>query len=136
MLSHAGKTTVLVVEDNVEVQDLVQRILKADGFNVLTADNAAAGLASFQEHPEIKLVFSDLILPGGMTGIDLAKEILKLKPTTLFLLGSGYSEKGDLLKRSTQGRKNFTFIPKPYDPDKISREVRLMLGTQALAAWS
>ena len=51
-------------------------MLTTSGYRVLEAIDAASGLAMFRQHPEINLVFTDVIMPGGMSGIEMAKQIL------------------------------------------------------------
>jgi CheY-like chemotaxis protein len=72
--------TVLVVEDQDEVRVLVERQFTALGFTVHQAADAAAALAMLEAHPEIALLFTDIILPGGMTGLQLAEEALRRWP--------------------------------------------------------
>ena len=78
--------TILVVEDEPGVRDVAMQMLKFSGFRVLEAIDAKSGLAMFNQHPEIDLVFTDVIMPGGISGIEMAKEILKIKPQALILL--------------------------------------------------
>ncbi len=68
--------TILVVEDNDGVRELAVTMLTTSGYRVLEAIDAASGLAMFRQHPEINLVFTDVIMPGGMSGIEMAKQIL------------------------------------------------------------
>lgn len=109
------KKTILVVEDNEDVRDVAVNMLLEEGFNVLTAADAKSGLETFNNNPEIDLVFSDVILPGGFSGIDMAKIILGDKPNSLFLLTTGYREKGEELIKNAGLLDNIVFIPKPYD---------------------
>ena len=72
--------TVLVVEDEPGVRDVAVQMLKFTGFNVIEAIDAQSGLDQFNENPNIDLVFSDVIMPGGTSGIEMAKEMLAQKP--------------------------------------------------------
>lgn len=122
--------TVLVVEDDADVLDLAINMFEFAGYSVLTAGSAAEGLECFKQHPEIDLVFSDLILPGGVTGIEMAKNILAEKPNTLFLMATGYSDKGKALASKTQQMANMDCISKPYDIDEVTAKVESMIASR------
>ena len=125
--SNNGRT-ILIVEDDENVLELAVNVFEVDGYSILTANNAADGVEAFRNHPEIDLIFSDLILPGGVTGIEMAKTILNEKPDTLFLLVTGYSDKGKALLQKTQQMPNVEFIAKPYDIDKVTEKVDAMIA--------
>lgn len=125
--------TILVVEDDEGVLDLAVNMFEFSGYTVLKARDAAAGLACFQQHPEIDLVFSDLILPGGVTGIEMAKNILKDRPDTLFLMATGYSEKGRALAARTEQLENIQCIAKPYDINEVTAKVESMIASRPAA---
>ncbi|MEX0827410.1 MAG: response regulator, partial [Haliea sp.] len=118
--------TVLIVEDDSRIRDIACMSLMDAGFQVIVAENGHAGLDKFREHPEVDLVFSDIVMPGGMTGIDLANEILKQQPHKKVLLATGYTEKK--LKDSVANNANILCISKPYDfnelPDLIDSLIR------------
>ena len=122
--------TILIVEDDENVLELAVNMFEFAGYSVLTANNAAGGTELFQTHPEIDLIFSDLILPGGVTGIEMAKTILNEKPDTLFLLVTGYSDKGKALSERTQHMPHVEFIAKPYDIDKVIEKVDAMIANR------
>ncbi len=124
--------TILIVEDDENVLELAVNMFSFAGYSVLTANNAASGIETFEAHPEIDLIFSDLILPGGVTGIEMAKTILNDKPETLFLLVTGYSDKGKALSEKTQQMPNVDFIAKPYDIDEVTEKVDYMISTRAI----
>lgn len=126
--------TILVVEDDEGVLDLAVNMFEFSGYTVLQAKDAAEGLACFQEHPEIDLVFSDLILPGGVTGIEMAKNILEERPGTLFLMATGYSEKGRALAAKTERLENMQCIAKPYDIHDVTAKVESMIASRPAAA--
>jgi len=121
--TYAG--TILVVEDNANVRELACQMLIDAGYAVISADNGPAGLKMFQEHPDVDLVFSDVIMPGGMTGIDMAEEILKLRPDKPILLTTGYTEKA--LKDRILEFKNIVCVAKPYDTNELPKYVHSMM---------
>ncbi len=122
--------TILVVEDDKGVLDLAVNMFEFAGYSVITAGSAAEGLECFQLHPEIDLVFSDLILPGGVTGIEMAKNILAEQPDTLFLMATGYSDKGKALATKTRQMPNMDCIAKPYDINEVTAKVEAMIASR------
>lgn len=134
MTSHteqAHKGTVLVVEDSEDVRDVAVNMLLEEGFRVLAAGDAISGLEIFKKHPNIDLVFIDLILPGGASGIDLAKMILKISRTTQILVTSGYKDKGEALISSIAKFNKISFVPKPYDVDELPNIIHSLIEKNA-----
>jgi signal transduction histidine kinase/CheY-like chemotaxis protein len=84
--------TVLVVEDNHEVADVTVGLLEQLGYQTLFCENAAVALARLQGGEKIDLVLSDVVMPGGMNGIELAAEVRRQFPAIPVLLTSGYSD--------------------------------------------
>lgn len=121
--------TVLVVEDDDDVRSVAVHMLVEAGFEVVTAKNGKAGLEQFMKHPEIDLVFSDIVMPGGMNGIDMAEKILRKKPGALIVLVTGYADK--MLKISMSRMKNVVCIPKPYDTNEIPKIVYSLIDGAA-----
>lgn len=110
-LMHSG--TILVVEDDERIREIACMALMDAGYKIITAENGQSGLDKFREHPNIDLVFSDIIMPGGITGIELAKQILQQHPRMKVLLATGYTQK--ILRDSIANEKNIVCISKPYD---------------------
>jgi len=120
--------TVLVVEDDDDVRDIASHTLLDAGYHVLLAENGNKGLELFQKHRNIDLVFSDIIMPGGMTGVEMAQEIQRIKPIPV-LLATGYAEK--MLKDKIQDSANIICIAKPYDTDELPALIDSMLNKKA-----
>lgn len=124
--------TVLVVEDEPDVRDVAVQMLKFTGFNVIEAIDAQSGLDQFNQNPDIDLVFTDVIMPGGMSGIEMAKEILVHRPQALILLATGYAAKADALINSASKSDNIGVVEKPYDINKIPTLITAMIDNAAL----
>jgi DNA-binding NtrC family response regulator len=122
-----SKGTILIVEDDIDVRDVAVEMFESNGYRVITANDARSGLAQYNSHPEIDLVFSDLILPGGVTGIEMTKQILQQDADMVVILSTGYREKGRAIEDSTLGMENIAYIAKPYDIEEIPRLVAKML---------
>ncbi|MDB3898275.1 response regulator [Gammaproteobacteria bacterium] len=116
--------TILVVEDEPGVRDVTVQMLEFAGFDVIEAVDAASGLQRFKENPQIDLVFTDVIMPGGTSGIEMSKEILVQNPHILILLATGYLDKAEALIDKAAHSSNIAGVSKPYDiniiPDLIS----------------
>ncbi len=113
---------VLVVEDEELVRiDSFER-LQAAGMRVFEAAGAEEALEVLRAHPEILVLVTDVRMPGWMSGIDLARLVGKEWPEISILVTSAYytAEEGDL-------PENMTLFPKPFSPDALVRQVRLLL---------
>ena len=120
--------TLLVVEDDENVREIATIMLVESGYMVITASNGPAGLEEFKKNPDINLVFSDIIMPGGMTGIELARKILNINPNMPILLATGYTEK--MLKDRIEDLGNVVCISKPYDTLKLPGMINSMMHTK------
>ena len=117
--------TVLVVEDDDEVRSVAAQILVGAGYEVITAKDGQSGLEQFEKHPEIDLVFSDVIMPGGMSGIDLAEHIHKIRPAAPILLVTGYTDPH--IYSRIPVRKNIACLSKPFDADQLPRFISSLI---------
>jgi signal transduction histidine kinase len=109
--------TVLVVEDNPEVAEVTVGLLEQLGYRTLFAGNAALALVRLREAGKVDLVLSDIVMPGGMNGIDLAGEIGRRHPGVPILLTSGYSEAA----RAAEPR--YAILRKPFELSDLIKAV-------------
>jgi len=129
LASYEGK--ILLVEDDENVRDVASHMLQTVGFDVVTAHDGMSGLHEFKNNSDFDLVFSDVIMPGGMTGVELAMKILELSPETPILLATGYAEKE--LKDQLINQKNVVLVAKPYDTNELPDLINsMMLQKKAL----
>ncbi len=120
------KETILVVEDEVQLCTIVGRFLKRRGYNVLTAESGNEALKVWEQHQgEIDLLLTDLVMPEGMTGRELADRLLARQPELKVLYTSGYSP--DVAGRDLSLHSGFNFLPKPYQPAELAQVVRTCL---------
>ncbi len=120
-----GRETVLVVEDEVKVLEVVRDVLQRFQYRVLTAASGVEALQVWEKHKgQVDLLLTDMVMPGGMTGNDLAVELKKRKPELKVIFTSGYGAGliGTDFKQSETG-----FLPKPYQPHIIAQLVRSTL---------
>jgi two-component system cell cycle sensor histidine kinase/response regulator CckA len=118
-----GTETVFVVEDEETVCSFVSRVLSAHGYTVHVARSGVEALALWpQIKPKPDLLLTDMVMPGGVMGRELAERLLALDPSLKVIYSSGYSPgmAGKDLKLF-EGRN---FLPKPYDPRRLLQVVR------------
>lgn len=115
---------VLLVEDNREVRELACAILEADGYEVVARENASAALDYLKGPDGVDLLFTDIVMPGKMNGVALAKEARQLFSDLPILITTGFA---DDVHGHTNARE-FETIYKPYMPDELSTRVRGVLN--------
>ncbi|MEH3035744.1 MAG: histidine kinase famiy protein [Sphingomonas adhaesiva] len=120
-----GTETVLVVEDQADVGDYAEAVLTEFGYDVVRADNADAALAVLDGDASIDLLFSDLIMPGGMNGVMLAREVKRRRPRIRVLLTTGYAESS--IERVDARGAEFELIQKPYRRTDLATKVRQVI---------
>ncbi|WP_312935163.1 histidine kinase famiy protein [Pseudomonas sp.] len=123
----SGHERVLVVEDRSDVAELARNILEEYGYTPTIAVDARQALALIDQQQEFDLLFTDLIMPGGMNGVSLARKVQSLKPTIKVLLTTGYAESS--IERTDVGGSEFEVIAKPYLPFDLARKVRQVLDS-------
>ncbi|MCA1408361.1 PAS domain S-box protein [Ensifer sp. IC3342] len=116
-----GHETILVVEDDARVRRVVVSRLRDAGYTVIEAEAGAQALQLLTEHPEVSLVFTDMIMPGGMNGGELAQQVRALKPDVKVLLTSGYAEP------SAAGKAAGSWLQKPYTARQLALRLRQLL---------
>jgi CheY-like chemotaxis protein len=122
-MSGAG-VSILVVEDEPAVRGMAVEMLTDAGFSVLAAPDGATALQLLREGVPAHIIFSDVVMPGGMSGMDLAREARKLRPDVGILLASGYAAEA-LAKHGGAGE--FDLIAKPYDMDAVLSRFAVLL---------
>jgi len=121
-----GDETVLVVEDDALVRRYVMTQIESLGYATLEAANGAEALDIIDNHGDIDLLFTDVIMPGGMNGRQLVDEALKRRPQMKALFTSGYTENAIL----HHGRLDagVLLLAKPYRKPELARMIRVALA--------
>lgn len=116
----------LLVEDDHEVAMLATEMLSDLSYNVIRAASAQGALGALANERGVDLVFSDVMMPGGMSGIELAQAIRERRPELPVVLTSGYmfDDKGG------PGAQGFTILPKPYQIDALAIALRRALALE------
>ena len=121
-----GTGAILVVEDDEDVAAVVKNMLKLIGYRADHVRDGATALAVLLSGQKFDLVFSDIIMPGGMSGLDLARKIRQHFPGLPVLLSSGYARAtGEVF------REGFDIIAKPYGADSLAEALRRTVAKAA-----
>jgi two-component system, cell cycle sensor histidine kinase and response regulator CckA len=124
-IADGGSETILLVEDEDSVRQLVRETLQAKGYRVIEAENGAAGISAAALHPDaIDLVITDVVMPG-MSGRELADQLAVSRPKTKVLYLSGYTEDAIMNEGTIESGK--AFLQKPFTLQNLSRKVREVL---------
>lgn len=121
-----GSETILMVEDNEDVMTLGQTILTNLGYTVRTAMNGDLAMEELQRDSGVDLVFSDILMPGGINGIVLADRVGQEYPGIPVLLTTGYIE--ELVNKPRDSDKSLDILGKPYKATELSDRVRIALS--------
>jgi PAS domain S-box-containing protein len=119
---HGGRETILVVEDELQLLELTRSVLQHYQYRVFTASSGAEALRVWNEQRgQIDLLLTDMVMPGGMTGYDLAMELQRQKPGLKTIVTSGYS---DQLFGMDFSKSQTSILPKPYQPSAVVQLIR------------
>jgi CheY-like chemotaxis protein len=105
------------------LRDVVKEILELKGYQVIPANTGAQALKIWQERKgEIDLVLTDMMMPEGVSGRELAERVLEDRPDVKVICSSGYSL--DVVNPNFGNKKGTDFLQKPYSPETLARTVR------------
>ena len=114
---------VLIVDDEAILRFIASDVLEDSGFQVLEAENAKAALMVLADHPDVRVLFTDINMPGALDGLDLAREAHARWPHLKLVITSGRLRPADS-EIPDDGR----FVAKPYSPDHLVGEIRKALA--------
>ncbi len=123
----AGNETVLVVEDQPLLLRTVSRMLERLGYRVLQAEHAAAALALLDAHPSIDLLLTDIVMPGGMNGVDLSRELATRRPEIKVLYTTGYADNAGIAPTPAGEHGELDLLKKPYEKEELAARIRSIL---------
>ena len=119
-----GKETVLVVEDEPVLREMAQMILEECGYRVFTSGNGREALDLWERHKNsVDLLFTDMVMPAGVSGVELANKLLAQQNDLMVVFASGYTVDDistDFLAKNNDAR----FLQKPYTRVNLARTVR------------
>jgi CheY-like chemotaxis protein len=123
-----GTETILVVEDNEGIREVALDQLDRLGYRTFDAKNPREALALLDEHPEIAVLFTDVVMPGGMSGYDLVKEARKKRPDLKVLMTSGYT--APALANGVRELEGLEIINKPFRKADLAIKLRSVLDKE------
>ena len=118
---------ILMVEDNTDVTEVTSALIKQLGYTVRLAPDAIKALRMIEQE-SFDLVFSDIMMPGDMDGLELAKTIFMSRPQLPVLLASGSN------KLVEEAQQHFTTLQKPYEISELDRAIQILLRARDDAA--
>jgi PAS domain S-box-containing protein len=128
-----GAATILVVEDDADVREMIVGILSDLGYRTLVATTGSEALAILNRGQSVDLLFTDIVMPEGMSGTELARRASHLRPDLKVLLSSGYTREANSARPA---RAEFPFIAKPYRPTTLGKKLEEVLGAGVFARAS
>jgi two-component system cell cycle sensor histidine kinase/response regulator CckA len=118
-----GHETILLVEDEPALRRLAATVLRRQGYRVYDAGSGPEALSIWEEHgPEIHLLLTDMVMPGGLSGPDLARQLREKNSDLKIVYTTGYSR--DAVGQNLGLREGLNFLAKPYHPDNLRQTVR------------
>jgi PAS domain S-box-containing protein len=120
-----GDETILVVEDNAQLRRTAERQLSGLGYTVREADSALPALAILSSGDAVDFLFTDIVMPGTMDGLDLAYQATRLRPDLRVLLTSGFP--GGRSADQRMADSPFRLLGKPYSLGDLAQAVRMVL---------
>jgi hemerythrin-like metal-binding protein/PAS domain S-box-containing protein len=120
----SGGLTILAVDDEPLLLDVAREHLRDLGYRVLMASNGNEALSLLRSTTDIDLLFSDVIMPGGISGIELAKQAIQDRSALKVLLASGYSPRGP--DGDEQEVPGLPLLKKPYTKADLAREIQVL----------
>jgi PAS domain S-box-containing protein len=118
-----GHETILLVEDDGAVLRLMALSLRRLGYRVLEANHGQAAMQAWREQADkIDLLLSDMVMPGGLTGLDLAEQMRAEKPNLKVIIFSGYNEEMHGQSRRPDG--SYVYLQKPYPNELLAKTIR------------
>jgi signal transduction histidine kinase/CheY-like chemotaxis protein/CHASE3 domain sensor protein len=126
----SGDERILVVEDNDDVRQAVVDMLSGWGYRVTAAENPDVAVGFIEKGPNFDMLFTDVVMPGAVSVVELIGMVQRLRPSMAILLTSGYAR--DLIPQ--QYRDDLPMIAKPYRSDDLAAKVRTVLSARRGAA--
>jgi CheY-like chemotaxis protein len=127
--TRGSRAEVLLVEDDLTVATLTTEMLRSIGYAVLHVKSAAAALDTLAAGRTIDVVFSDVMMPGGMSGVDLAREVRRRRPDLPVVLTTGFIEVA-----RTAMAEGLQVLVKPYQLETLARVLDSHVAARLVSA--
>jgi two-component system, cell cycle sensor histidine kinase and response regulator CckA len=117
------KKTIFVVEDEPTLRALVRKVLERGGYEVIESSSGLMALELWTKtNPHIDLLLTDMVMPDGISGLQLAEKLKAQNPGLKVIFTTGYSS--ELMGKELQIKEGVNFLQKPYPPQKLLQTVR------------
>lgn len=127
-----GRETILLVEDDTQVRLTVAQFLRVLGYRILEAATGQQAMAIWQTHgAEVDLLFTDMIMPEGITGLELTERLQRFKPNLRVIISSGYS--AEIAQAGVPKKPGVIYLPKPHETKQLADIIRRCLDQPAAA---
>lgn len=120
-----GSEKILIVDDEPELREIAASTLSDFGYLTLVAESGDAALTILRSSPDIDLLFTDIVMPDSINGLQLAETILKEQPDLKVLLASGFS--GQIMDKDNAKRWSGSLLSKPYSSAQLAQAIRSTL---------
>ncbi|MFV1850845.1 MAG: PAS domain S-box protein [Thalassospira sp.] len=125
----SGDETILIVDDEQQLAEVASSVLEEYGYTTLVAHSGIEGLEVLKDHPEIDMVFTDIVMPGGMNGMELGDQARELRPEIAILTCSGFT--AGILHERGEDKPIYPMISKPYNNRELANAIRTTLDQAA-----
>jgi CheY-like chemotaxis protein len=120
-----GSEKILLVEDHDLVREQVTIQLKRLGYQIVAVEDGVEAIEVLKATPDFQLLFTDIVMPRGIDGFELAQEARKLRPGLPVLFTTGYSE--ELMRRTDRLGPDMCWLNKPYLQEELATKIRSIL---------
>lgn len=127
-----GNELILVVEDDALVRRHVTGLMEGLGYHVLQATAGTSAMELLAANQDVSLLFTDIVMPGGMNGAELARKARALRPDLQVLFTSGYSD--NAIANDGRGEPSIELLSKPYTRDQLATRLRKVLRARPASA--
>jgi two-component system, cell cycle sensor histidine kinase and response regulator CckA len=118
-----GRETLLVVEDEASFRKVLVRTLQALGYKVLTAATGQEAMSVWRDNRRhVRLLLTDMVMPEGMTGLELAGRLRAEEPGLKVIISSGYS--AEMIRKGRPTADGIVYLPKPYEVPILGETIR------------
>lgn len=120
---HGNAKTILLVEDDDDIRNVAYEVLTQDGYFVHAVCNGDVALIILKEQVRFDLLFTDIVMPGLLNGIELAREAQRIQPGIRLLYTTGFA----LVGTQDSGALSGPVLPKPYRPSDLLARIGVLL---------
>ena len=119
-----ASVTIMVVDDSEQSRSIAARMLRDEGYRVIEAQSGEQALERLAGTHDVQVVLTDIVMPGGMGGLELARKVTALSPWRRVVLMSGYAP---ILPQLNTSAAPFPLLIKPFAADQLARQISELL---------